>query len=109
MDKKKIGIACLVVVLLTVMFLLGRNSNKQTIVIHSPNSAKYQRAIDSLTSLNRDYKDSVKNAYTMIDSLKNKKLINNKKVKNEIKQIKNFTPTSRQRFHDSVMLSNGFR
>jgi tRNA A-37 threonylcarbamoyl transferase component Bud32 len=107
MTKKNIILITLFVIIVILTFFLGRVSN--VVEIKPPDVSSYQRSIDSLKSLNQDFQDSMKWTKILIDSLSKKKDINKKKVKNGIGQIKSFTPTTRQRWHDSTMSANGLK
>lgn len=112
MNKDKntfIAKVALIAIIVIVVFFLGRMSKKDQVKIIEPNISGFQRKEDSLMRVILLSKDSIKVAYRAIDSIKSQKVINKKKVKNGIIQITNFTPSSRDRWHDSVMRSAGLR
>ena len=109
MEKRDYELLFIFSALLVIVFFLGRHSKSDPVLIPEVDISKYTRKNDSLEKVIKSYRDSVKWAYVAIDSLSKKKVINNKKVKNDKDVIIKFTPTSRHRWNDSVLRAEGLK
>ncbi len=98
-----------VVGLMLAVFFLGRNSHKPADEIKLPDVSKYQKSIDSADIEIAKLKSINKRMFISFDSLKQVKINNVKKVNHGIKEVNNFTPTTRQLWNDSVLKSAGLK
>lgn len=109
-DKDKdnyYSMVSLVVVLLILVFFIGRLSKKQPDPIQEPDITHFQKTIDSLVDIGYRRADTINSLKHSVDSLAKVKTKSHKKLKSDIDEIKTFTPTSRLRWRDSVRRSNG--
>lgn len=105
-DLVLVGLFFLIAV---ITFFLGRNSYPRHEEIKLPDNKQHEKSIDSLVSLNRDLKITNNRLFETLDSLKSVKVINNKKYIKATNEVKNFTPTTRHNFNDSVLRANGIK
>lgn len=96
-------------VIICSVFLMGRLSKKDKVEIVKPDMSKYVKAIDSLTNVNKFYKDSILVFKNNIDSLQKLRKRNNDNRNSGIEEIKNFTPDARYKWNDSVLRANGLK
>lgn len=106
-EKRDYSLLALMCVLLILMFFIGRLSRKQVDPLPMPDVSQYQKTIDSLTYIGHKRNDTIFILRKGIDSLSKIKGKGHKKIKSDIDEIKKFTPTSRDKWRDSVKRSNG--
>jgi hypothetical protein len=97
-------ILILVLVLFIVIgFAIGKLTNKPVVnEIVLPDVSRQKDQIDAKNK--RIAADSllIKSLYVSIDSLSLKKVINHKKLNNDINKLKGFTPYTRNKYIDSI-------
>lgn len=106
---KNIAITILIISLIALAFIMGRQSKPEPVIIPQPDISGFVRIIDSLTILSKKRKDSIDFEHKRFDSLSLVMTENHKKVNNEKIKIKNFTPDDRIRWNDSVLRANGLK
>jgi len=99
----------MILVIMIAVFLMGRNSRKPEIIIEKPDVSKFEKKIDSILQINKCYQDSINHAYASIVEIARRKDDNIRRLKNELDEIKKFTPTSRNRWNDSVRRAAGLK
>lgn len=107
--KRHLSLIFLFLLILVCVFFIGRLSNKTRGSIQSVDTSSFERKNDSLLKLIDKIHDSVRVAYIKIDSLSEKRKVNNKKTKENVDKIKKFTPTTRSLWNDSVLRANGLK
>jgi len=106
-EKRDYSVLSLIVVLLILMFFIGRLSRKQVDPIPTPDISQYQKTIDSLVDIGHKRNDTILTLRKGIDSLSKIKRKGHKKIKSDIDEIQKFTPTSRDKWRDSVRRAEG--
>ena len=109
MEKRDYELMFLCLAIVVLAFMAGTHMKPDSVLVPEVDTSKYDRKNDSLEKVIASCRDSVKTAYSLIDSLSKKKVINNKKVKNDKDVIIKFTPTSRHRWNDSVLSAEGLK
>ena len=109
MPKHDIEMGLLLTACAIAIFLLGRSSHSAIDMIKLPDNSRYEKSIDSLTIINKELEGNNKRMLVTLDSLKLIKSINKIKYIHATNQIKNFTPTTRHNFNDSILKVAGLK
>lgn len=91
---------------ITIGIAIGRMSSKTETVLTLPDYSKYKVQNDSIKNLYKLSQDTIKILYIRLDSIQKKIVKNHINLNNGIIKIKQFTPSSRKRYLDSVYLAD---
>lgn len=108
-SKQDIALGILFILTGVLIFFLGKLSVHEKPEIKLPDVSKYQKTIDSAYLEIDKLKNINKTLLVSFDSLKLVRSVSLKKHSNETKEIKNFTPTTRNRWRDSVAKAEKLR
>lgn len=106
-ERRDYSVIALLVVLLILMFFIGRLSRKQVDPLPMPDVSQYKKTIDSLVDISHKRNDTIFILRKGIDSLSKVKRKGHKKIKSDIDEIQKFTPTSRDKWRDSLRRAEG--
>lgn len=105
-DTEKVIVGILIV-LMVIFFFIGRMSKTDPDPIPAVDVSHFYKTIDSLKDIGRRRDDTIRAERAKFDSLASARVKNGKTVKKHLDEIQKFTPTSRDRWRDSVKRTNG--
>lgn len=108
-SRQDIALGILFILAGVMIFFFGKLSVHTPEEIRLPDNSLFEKRIDSLAAENQKLKNINKALFVSFDSLKLVRAVGLKKHSNETKEIKNFTPSARNRWRDSVAKAESLR